>query len=212
VTAQPEKLPPALARVARARVLLAAASAAKTSDREPRLIAARAELAKALELDPTSVEAIELQTSAPRADRVALARKAAAAHPDDPRAFRLLADLLRGSGPEAGEREGALRQAVKLDPNDPHSLNNLAWLLVEQHKAKEALPLALRAIKRAPADASIIDTYAAALFDMGRCKSAIEHEERAIELLRDSKKSSDAKALHEHLAAFKSGCAAQAAQ
>jgi Flp pilus assembly protein TadD len=186
---------------------------AKATDREPRLIAARAELAKAVELDPTNVEAIELSESAPRADRIALARKAAAAHPDDPRAFRLLGNLLEGSGPDAAEQESAFRQAVKLDPNDPQSLNNLAWLLVEQHKVKEALPLALRAVKRAPSDASVLDTYAVALFNMGRCKSAIEHEERALELQRDAKASSElVKSLKQHLSEFKSGCATQASQ
>jgi len=72
----------------------------------------------------------------------------------------------------------------------------------------QALPLAIRAVKRAPADANVIDTYAVALFDLGRCKSAIEHEERALELLRDAKgSSSGAEALRDHLAAFKSRCA-----
>jgi Tfp pilus assembly protein PilF len=37
---------------------------------------------------------------------------------------------------------------VKLDPNDGRSLNNLAWLLLEQNKPMEALPYALRAVKR----------------------------------------------------------------
>jgi Flp pilus assembly protein TadD len=143
----------------------------------------------------------------PPADRLASARRAAAAHPDDPRAFRLLGSLLKDSG-DAAERENAFRQAVKLDPNDPRSLNGLAWLLVEQQKAMEALPLALRAVKRAPFDAAILDTYAVALFRAGRCEGAMGYERRALELQRDASASSQLSAdLKRHLAEFKASCA-----
>jgi hypothetical protein len=209
-SAEPEKLSPALARVARARVLLEAAAVATQSDRPARLTAANAEIAKAIELDPTNVEAIEMNYGAPPADRLDAARRATVVHPDDARAFRLLGSLLAKT--HGAERESALRQAVKLDGADPRSLNELAWLLVEEHKASEALPLALRAVKRAPFDAAIIDTYASALFGVGRCKSAVEHEERALELQRDAKPSERISDLNRHLADFKSACSQTASE
>ena len=112
--AQPETLSPALARVARARVLIAAASNSQTSDREPRLVAAQAELARAIELDPTTVEAIELRDGVPRDERVAFARKATAAHPDDPRAFSPARKSAPRFGPgsrRAGERVSSSGEA-----------------------------------------------------------------------------------------------------
>jgi hypothetical protein len=211
-SAEPEKLSPALARVARARVLLESAAFATPSDRPARLVAANAEFAKALELDPTNVEAIEMNYGAPPAARVDAARRATIAHPDDARAFRLLGSLLAKTHGDPAERESALRQAVKLNGTDPRSLNELAWLLVEERKPSEALPLALRAVKRAPFDTAIIDTYAFALFGVGRCKSAVEHEERALELQRDAKPSERISELNRHLADFKSACSQTASQ
>jgi tetratricopeptide (TPR) repeat protein len=209
VTNAAQVMTPAEAHLARVALYQAAARFVRPEDREARRAAAKSELAAALELDPTNVEALELGDGAAPADRLASARRAAAAHPDDPRAFRLLGSLLKGSGAEAAERESAYRHAVELDPSDPQSLNNLAWLLVEQHKAMEALPLALRAVKRAPYDAAILDTYAVALFQAGRCPSAIAYERRALELQRDSKETSLSTDLKRHLSEFKASCSAK---
>jgi tetratricopeptide (TPR) repeat protein len=205
ITARAEKLSPTTTHVARTRVLLASVGFAKKSERDAQAKRASDELAKALAIDPTDVEALELDEGGPKTERLAKARQAVAAHPNDPRAFRLVARLLERS--EVAEREAALRQAVKLDPTDPGSLNDLAWLLLEQKKAMEALPLALKAFKRAPNDSAIIDTYAMALFRMGRCQTAVAHEKRALELQRDANRSSQMSAeLKEHLAQFKSAC------
>jgi Flp pilus assembly protein TadD len=206
VTAAAERLSPADAHVARARLYRAAASFAQPSERAERKAAAGSELKAALELDPTNVEALEMSEGAPLTERLAGARRAAAAHPDDPRVFRLLGSLLKSDGSERAERESAFRQAVKLDPNDPRSLNGLAWLLVEQDKAMEALPYALRAVKQSPSDAAILDTYAFALFKAGRCEGALAYEHRALEVQRDAKESSLSAALKRHLSEFRAAC------
>ncbi len=71
----------------------------------------------------------------------------------------------------------------------------------------DALPFALRAVKRAPQDAGVIDTYSMALFYAGRCQTAIEHERRALELMRDASASSSLRAeLGRHLSQMKASC------
>jgi hypothetical protein len=82
----------------------------------------------------------------------------------------------------------------------------LAWLLVEQDKAMEALPYALRAVKQSPSDAAILDTYAFALFKAGRCEGALAYEHRALEVQRDAKESSLSAALKRHLSEFRAAC------
>jgi len=200
-------LPPADAHLARAHVILAAAAISSPPNRETRNAEAKSEIGRALELDPTNVDALEMDTGAPVAERIDRARRSTTAHPDNPKAFRILGDLLSTSPPNTDEREQACRRAVTLDPTDPTSLNALAWLLVEQHRATEALPLALRAVKRAPDNSAIIDTYAVALFQAGRCQTAITKEQRALELLRDASQDSTLSTdLRRHLSEFQAGC------
>jgi predicted Zn-dependent protease len=157
---------------------------------------------------PAADAHVARDNGAPPAERLDRVRRAAQAHPDDPRIFRLLGSLLNATRADPAEREKANRRAVTLDPLDPISSNNLAWFLLEQRRPMEALPFALRAVKRAPDDANVVDTYAMALFYAGRCQSAVEHELRAIELLRDtSASSSDRAGLMGHLAQMKGSCA-----
>jgi Flp pilus assembly protein TadD len=159
----------------------------------------------AVAADPTNAEALDLEDpSSP--DRLERVRRAAAAHPDDPRIFRLLGHLLNDTHADSAEREKVNRQAVKLDPSDPTALNNLAWFLVEARRPTEALPFALRAVKRAPQSAAIIDTYAMALFYAGRCQSAITHQRRALELLREGVSPSFRDELRAHLSQMEGSC------
>jgi len=75
------------------------------------------------------------------------------------------------------------------------ALNNLAWLLVTQHKTKEAEPLAKKALKRAPDNYNVVDTYAELEHELGRCGSAMTYETRATDLARAAPP-----AVREHLA------------
>ncbi len=208
VTPVSATMSPADTHVARARILFTAAGFVKTSDRKTRLAEARAEIATALALDATNAEALELDSASPVVERLERVRRAAQAHPDDPRIVRLLGSLLLNHpGADAAERERVNRRAVELDPLDPYGLNNLAWFFVRQKRPMDALPFALRAVKRAPQDAGVIDTYAMALFYAGRCQTAIEHERRALELMRDASASSSLRAeLGRHLSQMKASC------
>ena len=64
----------------------------------------------------------------------------------------------------AGEYESAIeryRRVLTMQPNHLAALNNLAYALaVRRNAAAEALPFAERAIKAAPGNISIVDTYA----------------------------------------------------
>lgn len=143
---------------------------------------ARSEVAKALELDPTQVDALLLDDSTAPAERLKLVRRSAAAHANDGRILGLLGDLLV----VPAEREDAYRRALLATPDDPALLDAFAWLLLNDSRASEALPFALRALKRAPYNASINDTYAEALLRMRSCPGALEYETRALDRARES--------------------------
>lgn len=93
-------------------------------------------------------------------------------------AHRWLADHYRGL------REYALAMyhyewVIKLSPESPHSLNNLAWILLTARKKQlrdppRALKLAKRAVRESRGrDAYIVDTLAVAYFQNGQKDKAI---------------------------------------
>ena len=67
-------------------------------------------------------------------------------------------------------------------------LNEIAWTLLTDENIKQRdLTLATKLAKAAydvseGKEASIVDTYARALFDTGKVTEAIEHQKKAIEL------------------------------
>jgi Flp pilus assembly protein TadD len=63
--------------------------------------------------------------------------------------------------------------------------NNLAWHLLLQERVAEALPHAERALKLAPGDPMVLDTYAGVLEATGDCRGALDVADRAVELLPD---------------------------
>jgi predicted Zn-dependent protease len=98
-------------------------------------------------------------------------------HPDDATLQGLLGRLLI----ELERRDeglAALREVVRLRPEDPLALNNLAWYLVASEPA-EALRLAERAHAKASENLAIIDTLA-------RARSANQDHTGAERLLRDA--------------------------
>lgn len=113
-------------------------------------------------------------------DPAPLARRAAAAHPDDPRAWTFLGGALRGRR-AAGEREAAYRRAAALAPANPAALHNLAQELLAQGRSGEALPLARHAARLAPWSPPVLAGYAAVLSDLGRCDEALAVQQRAVD-------------------------------
>lgn len=78
----------------------------------------------------------------------------------------------------------AYRKSLKLNPNNPEALNNLAWLLLTSddpsiHDQVAALKLAEQAVIELPAP-HILDTLAQAYWANGRVEQAILSEKRAL--------------------------------
>ena len=87
--------------------------------------------------------------------------------------------------------EVVLEQGLERFPDDPDLLNNLAWLLLTRpgsggEEARRALKLAQKAVNLRPTP-YILDTYALALWRLGRGLEAVEVERRALSLAREGK-------------------------
>lgn len=88
----------------------------------------------------------------------------------------------------AGDEVGAIatyESAIAYHPNNPLTLNNLAWLLRERN-AERAINLARQAWELAPENAAILDTYGWILHLAGRHEEAKPLIEKALELSPDS--------------------------
>jgi len=93
-----------------------------------------------------------------------------AARPDDWRAWLLLGNALGERSKD--EKEAAYRKAVALNPDSAWAHNDLAHLLATHGRAKEALPIANRALDLGPADPSSIHTLAMSQPSWGNAASA----------------------------------------
>ena len=81
--------------------------------------------------------------------------------------------------------ETQLRQVLRLDPDNPTAVNNLAWVMWAQKKP-EALAAAERANQLAPNRPLFMDTLAMVLAGQGQLPRALELQKRAIELSPDA--------------------------
>lgn len=192
------------AHAVRARLaVIAAAMAAQESHVRNRTVLAEAELTEALRLDPQGVLALQAKArEAPPAERLAIARSAVAAHPDESEAWLLLASALPRRESSVAEREAAFKKALELSPRSARAANGLAWLYVTQQRFPEALPVAKRAVALAPWSPNILDTYAMAAAGTGACAEARLAEQRAIDLLQEHPEPELEKTLRARLAAF----------
>ena len=169
----------------------------------------RAEVEEALRHDPGSVSALLHLVEQRPAEAVALAEKATSAHPEDARAWLLLADALPSEAKE--RREAALRKAVAADPSSALALNGLAWHLLGTDRAAEALPLARRAVDLSPGSAPALDTLAGVAEAHGDCPVALQIQRRAMELLPEGLADAGRAAYRERLARLEKACGAAAA-
>jgi hypothetical protein len=168
---QERVMSPADLLVVDAQLRRGASNSAKPSDAIKAQM--RNDVERALALDPTNVGALWLDDWTPKPQMVVRLRAAAAAHPDDGRARQMLGDFLRETGGDLAEREQAQRKAAALEPHNPDLLIRLAQVLVELKRPAEAVPFAVRALKRAPTYAYVREIYAAAMFDSGHCSNAV---------------------------------------
>ena len=80
--------------------------------------------------------------------------------------------------------EQRFRAVVDKKPRDALALNNLAWLLLKQHKPG-ALPLAKKANELWPDRPPLLDTLAAALADDKQFDQAVKTQQRAVDMVPD---------------------------
>lgn len=165
----------------------------------PRPGEAAAEARVALRLDPGN----------PLAQRIAGdgdAEQSTRAHPDDWRAWVLLAgkkkDLARAS----------LRRALELAPGNAEVMSQLAWEEGRAGDLARALELARQAVARAPGHPVVLDAWAGMLAQTGECDAAAQAEHRAIDALPDNAPRELAVELHGRLQAMESGCRARTAK
>jgi hypothetical protein len=101
---------------------------------------AQAELLAALAQDPGNLAALRRQMALVEPpERLALARQAAVAHPDDGLAWLMLGDALREGGGGSEERVQAYRRAAELAPWDASMLHTLASALAAVGRCREAV-------------------------------------------------------------------------
>ena len=104
--------------------------------------------------------------------------------PDKAIWHRLTGDLKQELGKDA-ESMAAYEKSLTLEPDNPETLNNLAWLLVTTNDpaisdTERALFLALKASALRPTAGYIMDTLAAAYWANNMLEEALETEDRAI--------------------------------
>jgi tetratricopeptide (TPR) repeat protein len=160
----------------------------------------KAEVSAALALDASNPAALVLDTFSPADQRLSRARAATAAHPDDARAWRLVAEGLAGNACSSTEEENAYRRVLALEARDAEAMHHLSWFMLCKGQKGEALALALRALKLAPAVPAYLDTYARALYAQGACQRATAAELRAVELSEESAAADYRKALSQYQA------------
>ena len=102
---------------------------------------------------------------------------------------RLIGDLKQEMNNDA-DAVVAYEKALALEPLNPETLNNLAWLLVtsEDHlvlDADKGLLLAVKAASQRPTAGYILDTLAAAYWANGRIDDALDAEREAMAMARD---------------------------
>jgi Zn-dependent protease with chaperone function len=110
-------------------------------------------------------------------------------NPDNPKLYRLLGDLYYSRKDYEGVKF-AYEQAIALGLNDPHMLNNLAWLyatceIESLRNPARALDLATLAAQIAPSS-YVFDTLAESYFVNGMYPEAVDAGERALRLAKDN--------------------------
>jgi tetratricopeptide (TPR) repeat protein len=168
---------------------------------------ADAEIAASLREDPSGLSlALLLAAAGRKEEALKLGREASVAHPDDWRGWAMLAAGAEGRDDLAAERLTALRRAAALLRDDAWALNEVAWGLLEAGASGEAFPLAARAARLAPGNASVLDTWGAILADVGRCPEALLAQRRAVDLLGERAADEAAREIRDHLARIEAQC------
>lgn len=89
-------------------------------------------------------------------------------------------DIAKGA---YGSAQARLLRVVARYPSNTLALNNLAWVMVQNGKAKDALMYAQRAVQLAPEAAALLDTLATVLAADKQITQALEVQKRAVEMV-----------------------------
>lgn len=166
----------------------------------------RQQIDTAISLDATNVTALWADDWSPLSQRLTRARAATVAHPEDPRAWELLGSLLDRAQPGSAEEENAYRKALALAPDNPDVINGLAWLLQDQGRWSQAMPLVMKALKRAPNEPFVLATYAAVMFKAGSCTNAVAYQQRALDHLTPASRKENPQ-IEKRLSEYRTACA-----
>lgn len=164
------------------------------ADRAPRESMAAAEVLLALQADPANPLALRLSDA-----KGAAVASASKAHPDDWRAWLLLAD-------ESPHDRTAIDKAAALAPDNARVLSRLAWAELADRREKKALEIARRAAALEPSQVAVLDTLGALLASSGRCAEAVAVERRALEVLPESAGPEAVTSLQARLGEFQARC------
>ncbi|NMO19873.1 DUF1570 domain-containing protein [Pyxidicoccus fallax] len=170
---------------------------------------ARREVTQGMKEGPTNVSAtlLSMRLGGKASRKLEAARALVAAHPEDGRAWNLLAGLL----PEKSqEREEAHVRATALLPDDARILEHRAWHSVRREEPEKGLEAARRAAALLPGDATVLDTYALLLFQVGRCPEAMGVQRRAMDMLHERAPAKMRRVLSQRLQSYEAECGATA--
>jgi hypothetical protein len=132
---------------------------------------------KAADSGPRPVEAllrqaVTMETKGKAADAIPLYREILASSPSA-LAWTNLGNAQLTSG-DAAAAASSFRRAIEIDPNYRDALNNLAWLLLQQHQLPESESLARRALAQGGPDLDLVhDTLGHILAEEGKCDEAL---------------------------------------
>jgi len=110
--------------------------------------------------------------------------------PNDPNLYQTLGDIYYNANNYNGVKQ-AYEKALTLNPNNPHVLNNLAWLYatcddLNFRNSIRALKLSKKAVTLLK-EPHILDTLAESYFVNGKYEKAIAAELRALELVKSNR-------------------------
>jgi tetratricopeptide (TPR) repeat protein len=111
-------------------------------------------------------------------------------------AMSALAMLLQTSG-RSEESATLYQQVLAIQPDNVIAINNLAWILCEEHsKYQQALELVQRGLKIAPDYIDLIDTRGVVYYKLGQYDKAIQDFSRCLEIYPDGTPAATASYLH----------------
>jgi len=111
-------------------------------------------------------------------------------HPQNPNLYKVLGDLYYETGNLSGVQQ-AYEASLKLNPENPHVLNNLAWLYATAEDPRFRNPARALDLAKAAAglleEPHILDTLAECYFVNGQYAKALETAKYALRLARENR-------------------------